>query len=93
LSENRSHKLMASLYDYTKGDKSYVLRTECRVLIVDCWVLSAECWLLQAKSVRGYQVFLLQVPVQDKIALNQPNYQTTTTTNIEPLQISNQGHD
>ena len=38
---NRSHKLTASLYDYTRG-------AECWVMNAECWVLSVECWVLSA---------------------------------------------
>ena len=46
--------MMATLYDYKKVDKIYILTTKCRVLSAEFGVLNAEYWLLQAKSVRGY---------------------------------------
>jgi hypothetical protein len=46
---NGSHKLTASLYDYTRGAECWVLSAEYWVLSAECWVLSAECWVLSAE--------------------------------------------
>ena len=59
LSENRSQQLMATMYDCTKGDESYVLSadwwvptTKCQVLSAECWVVSFQCWVLSAGYVK-----------------------------------------